>query len=61
MLSMWVLFGLYGNKANLVYSVFYMSMSKTVWAIGLSWAVIACHTNNGGIYLIIIKINNMLI
>lgn len=61
LLNLWIMFGLYGEQMSLSFSIFYMSISRTLWAIGLAWIVIACHTNNGGNYhiIIIISVLNM--
>ncbi|XP_043488781.1 nose resistant to fluoxetine protein 6-like [Polistes fuscatus] len=44
-----VLFGLYPRRVSGLGAVFYTALSRTVWAIGIAWVVIACCTNNGGI------------
>ncbi|XP_043488915.1 nose resistant to fluoxetine protein 6-like [Polistes fuscatus] len=44
-----VIFGLYRRRVSGLGAVFYTALSRTVWAIGIAWVVIACCTNNGGI------------
>lgn len=34
----------------------YSSLSHSVWALGLSWIVVACSTGYGGIFLLVIII-----
>ncbi|XP_012253857.2 nose resistant to fluoxetine protein 6-like [Athalia rosae] len=44
-----VLFGLWERHISVISSAFYVALSRTVWAVGLSWLLIACSTQHGGI------------
>ncbi|XP_046739404.1 nose resistant to fluoxetine protein 6-like isoform X2 [Diprion similis] len=44
-----VLFGLWERHISVLTSAFYVALSRTVWAIGIAWLIIACSTNHGGI------------
>ncbi|XP_048270686.1 nose resistant to fluoxetine protein 6-like [Bombus terrestris] len=44
-----ILFGLTNKNISLDLSVLYLALSKTGWALGIAWLVVACTTNNGGI------------
>ncbi|XP_046417290.1 nose resistant to fluoxetine protein 6-like [Neodiprion fabricii] len=44
-----VLFGLWERHISVLTSAFYVALSRTVWAVGIAWLVIACSTNHGGI------------
>ncbi|XP_020299013.1 nose resistant to fluoxetine protein 6-like isoform X2 [Pseudomyrmex gracilis] len=44
-----VLFGLYKRYISVLSSATYVALSRTVWAIGIAWILIACLTRNGGI------------
>ncbi|XP_015184250.1 PREDICTED: nose resistant to fluoxetine protein 6-like [Polistes dominula] len=44
-----VLFGIYPNRMSGLTAAVYAALSRTVWAIGIAWIIIACSTNNGGI------------
>ncbi|XP_015189629.1 PREDICTED: nose resistant to fluoxetine protein 6-like isoform X2 [Polistes dominula] len=44
-----VLFGLYLRRMSVLTAAIYVALSRTVWAIGIAWLLIACCTNNGGI------------
>ncbi|XP_015188578.1 PREDICTED: nose resistant to fluoxetine protein 6-like [Polistes dominula] len=44
-----VLFGLYERRISVLNAAIYVALSRTVWAIGIAWLLIACCTNNGGI------------
>ncbi|KAG8034666.1 hypothetical protein G9C98_007742 [Cotesia typhae] len=46
--SIVILFGLYRKNFSLVSAAFYVAVSKIVWGIGISWIIVACHTNNAG-------------
>ncbi|KDR09103.1 Nose resistant to fluoxetine protein 6 [Zootermopsis nevadensis] len=43
-----LVYGLYNTKLEHVPAAAYSSLSHSVWAIGLSWIVIACSTGHGG-------------
>lgn len=43
-----VLFGIADRRISLSTSILYTALSRTSWAFGISWLVIACCTNNGG-------------
>lgn len=43
-----VLFGLYERYISVLATAFYVGLSRTVWAIGLAWILIACYTKHGG-------------
>ncbi|XP_011155266.1 nose resistant to fluoxetine protein 6-like isoform X2 [Harpegnathos saltator] len=47
--NVFVLFGLYQRHISVVVASFYVAFSRTVWAIGLAWILIACYTKHGGI------------
>ncbi|XP_020297726.1 nose resistant to fluoxetine protein 6-like [Pseudomyrmex gracilis] len=42
-----VLFGLYKRYISILSSATYVAFSRTVWAIGVAWILIACLTKNG--------------
>ncbi|XP_057340517.1 nose resistant to fluoxetine protein 6-like [Microplitis mediator] len=42
------LFGLYGRHLSIEATATYVALSRITWAIGISWILIACHTNNAG-------------
>ncbi|XP_015433628.1 PREDICTED: nose resistant to fluoxetine protein 6-like [Dufourea novaeangliae] len=44
-----ILFGIVDKNIPLAMSVLYVSLSRTFWAFGIAWLIIACTTNNGGI------------
>ncbi|XP_014482754.1 PREDICTED: nose resistant to fluoxetine protein 6-like [Dinoponera quadriceps] len=44
-----VLFGLYERHISVLAAAFYVALSRTVWAIGLAWILLACYTKHGGI------------
>ncbi|XP_003424053.1 nose resistant to fluoxetine protein 6-like isoform X2 [Nasonia vitripennis] len=44
-----VLFGLVDKQISVLLSAFYVAFSRTVWAIGLAWLLVACCTKHGGI------------
>ncbi|XP_003485325.1 nose resistant to fluoxetine protein 6-like [Bombus impatiens] len=44
-----ILFGLTNKNISLGLSVLYLALSRTCWALGIAWLVVACTTNNGGI------------
>ncbi|XP_032677213.1 nose resistant to fluoxetine protein 6-like [Odontomachus brunneus] len=44
-----VLFGLCERYISVLATAFYVGLSRTVWAIGLAWILIACYTKHGGI------------
>ena len=43
-----ILFGLTNKNISLDLSVLYLALSRTGWALGIAWLVVACTTNNGG-------------
>ena len=55
-----ILFGLTNKNISLDLSVLYLALSKTGWALGIAWLVVACTTNNGGKSTFFISLNNML-
>ncbi|XP_033205346.1 nose resistant to fluoxetine protein 6-like [Bombus vancouverensis nearcticus] len=44
-----ILFGLANRNISFGLSVLYLALSRTCWALGIAWLVVACTTNNGGI------------
>ncbi|XP_050471975.1 nose resistant to fluoxetine protein 6-like [Bombus huntii] len=44
-----ILFGLANRNISFGLSVLYLTLSRTCWALGIAWLVVACTTNNGGI------------
>ncbi|KAG8035844.1 hypothetical protein G9C98_002970 [Cotesia typhae] len=42
------LFGLYGRHLSIATTAVYVAVSRITWAIGISWLLIACQTNNAG-------------
>ncbi|XP_043275242.1 nose resistant to fluoxetine protein 6-like isoform X2 [Venturia canescens] len=44
-----VLFGLWERQISPISSALYVALSRAVWGVGLSWLLIACCTNRGGI------------
>ncbi|XP_050465551.1 nose resistant to fluoxetine protein 6-like isoform X2 [Cataglyphis hispanica] len=44
-----VLLGLYKQNVSILYAAVYVALSRTLWAIGIAWIVIACFTKHGGI------------
>lgn len=51
-----LLYGLYEAELNPIMAAAYSSLSHSVWALGLSWIVVACSTGYGGIFLLAIII-----
>lgn len=47
-----VLFGLYDQHISVLSTAIYVALSRTVWAIGIAWIVIACCTKHGGWYIL---------
>ncbi|CAG5095629.1 Similar to nrf-6: Nose resistant to fluoxetine protein 6 (Caenorhabditis elegans) [Cotesia congregata] len=43
-----VLFGLYQRNFSPMSAAMYVAFGRIVWALGIAWIVIACHTNNAG-------------
>lgn len=43
-----ILFGLTNKNISLGLSILYLALSRTGWALGIAWLVVACTTNNGG-------------
>ncbi|XP_046986149.1 uncharacterized protein LOC124556202 [Schistocerca americana] len=43
------LFGLYNRNIPVIAAALYVALSRTAWALGISWIIIACCTNNAGI------------
>ncbi|XP_047103519.1 nose resistant to fluoxetine protein 6-like [Schistocerca piceifrons] len=43
------LFGLYNRNIPVTAAALYVALSRTAWALGISWIIIACCTNNAGI------------
>ncbi|XP_076280625.1 nose resistant to fluoxetine protein 6-like isoform X2 [Lasioglossum baleicum] len=44
-----ILFGGMERNMPILISVIYTAISRTVWGVGISWLIVACITNNGGI------------
>ncbi|CAB0032047.1 unnamed protein product [Trichogramma brassicae] len=44
-----VLFGLYERRIDVLTAAFYVALSRTVWAVGLAWLLVACCTGHAGI------------
>ncbi|KAL7303579.1 hypothetical protein TKK_0003736 [Trichogramma kaykai] len=44
-----VLFGLYERRIDVLAAAFYVALSRTVWAVGLAWLLVACCTGHAGI------------
>lgn len=51
------LFGLFKRDISVTCMAIYVALSRSVWAIGISWLIIACYTNNGGIINKILTLN----
>lgn len=49
MCNILTLFGLYGRHLSIATTAVYVAVSRITWAIGISWLLIACQTNNAGI------------
>ncbi|KAL6448079.1 hypothetical protein ACFW04_000249 [Cataglyphis niger] len=47
--NIFVLFGLYNRNISVLSTAVYVALSRTIWAIGIAWIVIACSTKHGGI------------
>jgi len=43
-----LVYGLYNTELDRLPAAIYSSLSHTVWALALSWIVIACSTGYGG-------------
>ncbi|GAB1867720.1 Nose resistant-to-fluoxetine protein N-terminal domain-containing protein [Camponotus japonicus] len=43
------LIGLYGRNVSILYTAIYIALSRTLWATGIAWIVIACFSKHGGI------------
>ncbi|XP_029669253.1 nose resistant to fluoxetine protein 6-like [Formica exsecta] len=39
----------YKQNVSILYAAIYVALSRTLWAIGIAWIVIACFTEHGGI------------
>ncbi|XP_044594751.1 nose resistant to fluoxetine protein 6-like isoform X2 [Cotesia glomerata] len=48
MCNILTLFGLYGRHLSIATTAIYVAVSRITWAIGISWLLIACQTNNAG-------------
>lgn len=46
-----VLLSLRDRHISVLSAAFYMALSRTVWAIGIGWILIACCTGHGGKFL----------
>ncbi|XP_003394505.2 nose resistant to fluoxetine protein 6 isoform X1 [Bombus terrestris] len=44
-----ILLGVTNKNISLGLSALYLALSRTGWAVGIAWLVVACTTNNGGI------------
>lgn len=51
------LFGLFDKNMSVLASAFYTATSRTLWAIGIAWVIIACNTKHGGIVNKILSFN----
>ncbi|XP_043475080.1 nose resistant to fluoxetine protein 6-like [Leptopilina heterotoma] len=47
--NIFVLFGIWKRYISIFSAAFYVGFSRTIWAVGLSWLLIACCTRHGGI------------
>ncbi|XP_012234695.1 nose resistant to fluoxetine protein 6-like [Linepithema humile] len=47
--NIFALFSLYTRDISVLFTAVYVALSKTVWAIGIAWIIIACFTKHGGI------------
>ncbi|XP_077286847.1 nose resistant to fluoxetine protein 6-like [Arctopsyche grandis] len=45
-----ILFGLRTRNVSLAYGALYLGVSRILWASAIAWALIACETQNGGIF-----------
>ena len=43
-----ILLGVTNKNISLGLSALYLALSRTGWAVGIAWLVVACTTNNGG-------------
>ncbi|XP_077286799.1 nose resistant to fluoxetine protein 6-like [Arctopsyche grandis] len=50
LLNMCILFGITDRDVSLAYSAAYTGLSRILWAVGISWALIICETRNGGVF-----------
>ena len=55
-----ILLGVTNKNISLGLSVLYLTLSRTGWALGIAWLVIACTTNNGGKSTFFMSLSNML-
>ncbi|XP_060526879.1 nose resistant to fluoxetine protein 6-like isoform X2 [Cylas formicarius] len=46
LINLWILFTLYTRQVSVEFSAFYMGVSRTLWAVGIAWLVVACSTRN---------------
>ncbi|XP_031840772.1 nose resistant to fluoxetine protein 6 [Nomia melanderi] len=44
-----ILFGVVDKNLTPEFSILYTSLTRTCWGLGISWVILACSTNNGGI------------
>ncbi|XP_076653878.1 nose resistant to fluoxetine protein 6 [Halictus rubicundus] len=44
-----ILFGGVERNMSMHMSILYTAFSRTIWGVGISWLIVACVTNNGGI------------
>ncbi|XP_025264528.1 nose resistant to fluoxetine protein 6-like [Camponotus floridanus] len=47
--NIFAVIGLYKRNISILYSAIYTALSRTLWAIGLAWIVIACSSKHGGV------------
>ena len=55
-----ILFGVTNKNISLGLSVLYLARSRTGWAVGIAWLVVACTTNNGDKSTFFMSLNNTL-
>lgn len=48
MLNLILIFGSTNKELSQITAMFYTSLGKTAWSIGVAWIIIACATGHGG-------------
>lgn len=63
MLNLIMIFGSTNKEISQIAAMFYTSLGKTAWSIGIAWIIVACATGHGGkiICFFYNKSNNLLI
>ncbi|XP_077286683.1 nose resistant to fluoxetine protein 6-like [Arctopsyche grandis] len=49
-MNTYIIFAVMNRDISLVFSVAYISLSRILWSVGICWALIACETQNGGLF-----------